>query len=281
MLSASLRHHNPLAGLALLGVFLAVAAAEIIAYRRQGRAYNWREARLSLGVATLQRIATGLSLLALVPLYTWLFAHRLVTFPLTGVAGFIAALLIVEFAYYWMHRASHRISWMWATHSVHHSAEQLNFLAAVRLGATGFISFEWLPFAVVIGVLGISPVTVSGLLALDLAYQFFLHSDLLPRMDTRQWLFNTPSDHRVHHAVNAAYIDRNFGGMLIVFDRLFGTYVAEHGEERPRYGVAGEHPRRNAFAVLAAGWVTLFERVRAVHGVVPRLRVVFGPPSLG
>jgi sterol desaturase/sphingolipid hydroxylase (fatty acid hydroxylase superfamily) len=278
MLSASLRHHNPLAGPALLVVFLAVAAVEVIAYRRQGRAYDWREARLSLGVAMIQRVATALSLLALVPLDRWLYAHRLVTFPLSGVAGFVAALMIVEFAYYWMHRASHRIGWMWATHSVHHSAEQLNFLAAIRLGATGFVSFEWLPFAAVVGVLGVSPVTVSGLLALDLAYQFFLHSDLLPRIDTWQWLFNTPSDHRVHHAVNATYIDRNFGGMLIVFDRLFGTYAAERADERPRYGVAGERPRTNALAVLGAGWATLFERFRAARGVVPRLRVMLGPP---
>ncbi len=262
----------------MLALFAAVAIAEIIAYLRAGKAYDWRGARLSLAVALIQRIATAVSLLALVPLYGWLWDHRLITMPVTGIAGVLVALIAVEFAYYWMHRASHRIGWMWATHSVHHSAEQLNFLAAIRLGATGFLSFEWLPFAALIGVFGFTPVTVGGLLALDLVYQFFLHSDLLPRIDTHQWLFNMPSDHRVHHAVNAPYLDQNFGGMLIVFDRIFRTYTAERDDELPRYGLAGEVRAANPFAVLMGGWVTLANRLRDAGSIGNRLRVVFGPP---
>jgi sterol desaturase/sphingolipid hydroxylase (fatty acid hydroxylase superfamily) len=277
MFTSLFRHHSAIA-LAVLALFLAVVTAEVFAYQRAGRSYDWRGARLSLAVAFIQRVATAASLLALVPLYGWLWDHRLMTLPVSSVTGFLVAFVAVEFAYYWMHRASHQIGWMWATHSVHHSAEQLNFLAAIRLGATGFLSFEWLPFAALIVLFGISPVTVGGLLALDLVFQFFLHSDLLPRIDAHQWIFNTPSDHRVHHAVNAPYLNRNFGGMLIVFDRLFGTYTAESNEEKPRYGLAGEGRAENPFAVLMGGWLTLYKRLRDADSIGNRLRVVFGPP---
>ena len=124
---------------------------------------------------------------------------------------------------------------------------------------------------------GIAPSTIAELFALDLAYQFFLHTDIVPRLDARQWIFNTPSDHRVHHAINAAYIDRNFGGMLIVFDRLFGTYVAERIDDPPRYGLVGERRGGNPLHVLIAGWRHLVARFQEA---APRDRwsVIFGPP---
>ena len=277
MFNSPLRHH-PAIAFGIFVLFVAVGLAEALVYRRRGRAYDWRGARLSLTVSFVQRIIGAGTLLALAPLYAWLWSHRLMTLPFSGVAGLVIAFVAVEFAYYWMHRASHRIGWMWATHSVHHSAEELNFFAAIRLGATGFITFEWVPFAALILLLGIPPITVTGLFALDLLYQFFLHSDVLPRIDTHQWLLNTPSDHRVHHAVNGPYIDRNFGGMLIVFDRLFGTYAAERDDERPRYGLAGESRAGNAVSVLFGGWATLYNRLRDASGIGNRLRVVFGPP---
>jgi sterol desaturase/sphingolipid hydroxylase (fatty acid hydroxylase superfamily) len=271
-------HHHHVAAVAVVALALLVIGAEILAYRHRSKEYAWNEVGTSIAVAVIQRFAAGLSLLALTPISTWLWQHRLWTLPVSGVAGFAIAVVMVEFAYYWMHRASHRVNWLWATHSVHHSAEQLNFFAAIRLGATGIVSLEWLAFAAIVVLTGISPSTITGLFALDLVYQFFLHSDIVPRLDARQWLFNTPSDHRVHHAINAAYIDRNFGGMLIVFDRFFGTYAPERVDDPPRYGLRGERRGGNPLRVLLGGWLQLAAKFRAAS---PRDRwsVVFGPPA--
>ena len=276
-MNAGLRSH-PLAALALAGAFAACIAVEAIAYRRRGRAYDWSEALTSVAVAVAQRGIGALSFASLVPLTNFAFGRRLWTFPSHGLAGAVAAFVIVEFAYYWMHRGAHRIAWMWATHSVHHSAEQLNFAAAIRLGATGIVSFEWVPYAFVIVVLGIAPSTVAGLLALDLLYQFFLHTDVLPALDARQWIFNTPSDHRVHHALNDRYLDKNFGGMLIVFDRMFGTYAAERADDPPVYGILGERRGRNPARVLFGGWIRLSTRLRASRSFGEGVRTALGPP---
>jgi sterol desaturase/sphingolipid hydroxylase (fatty acid hydroxylase superfamily) len=271
-------HRHPVAGVLLVLLVAIAVGIETLAYRRRGRAYDWAGARASVIVAVLDRGAKAATFVALEPLFGWLAGHRLCTLPLSGGAGVATAFVGVEFVYYWMHRAAHRIGWMWATHSVHHSTEQLNYFAALRLGATGLFSFEWLPFALVTWFLGTPPATIAALLALDLGYQFFLHSDLIPRIDTHQWLLNTPSDHRVHHAINAPYVDRNFGGMLIVFDRLFGTYAAERADEPPRYGLLGERRGRDPLTILFGGWRRLFVRIRAATTLGDRLRAAFGPP---
>jgi sterol desaturase/sphingolipid hydroxylase (fatty acid hydroxylase superfamily) len=243
----------------VLLVFLVAVALEIGAYAALKRRYAWREAAASLAVAVLQRAATALSALVLVPLFQFIWAHRVVTLALPAAEQIAVAFCLVEFAYYWMHRASHGVNWMWATHSVHHSAEQLNMIAAVRLGATGFVSLEWLPFVPLV-FFGISANVVFGLLAFNLLYQFFLHSELMPRLGVFEEVFNTPSHHRVHHARNAAYLNRNFGGVLIVYDRLFGTYALERAEDPPQYGLLGEARGHNPARILFAGWTRIFVR---------------------
>jgi sterol desaturase/sphingolipid hydroxylase (fatty acid hydroxylase superfamily) len=253
-----LRTHSH-AALFIVAAFVAAMALEIAAFAVVRKRYAWREAAASLGVAILQRIGTGIGALALVPLYGFVWAHRVATLGLPVVAEIFVAFLLVEFAYYWMHRASHSIGWMWATHSVHHSAQQLNLPAAVRLGATGFVSFEWVPFVPLV-LVGIPPQIVGGLLAFNLFYQFFLHSELIPRLGPLEWIFNTPSHHRVHHARNERYLDRNFGGVLIVYDRLFGSYVTERSDDPPVFGLVREERGYNPLNILFAGWMRLFER---------------------
>jgi sterol desaturase/sphingolipid hydroxylase (fatty acid hydroxylase superfamily) len=212
----------------------------------------------------LERIATAANALVLVPLFTFVWDHRVATITLLLSVQIPFAFLLVEFAYYWMHRMSHTIAWMWATHSVHHSAEQLNLPAAIRLGATGLISFECLAFVPLV-VLGISPTIVAGLLAFNLLYQFFLHSELIPKLGPLEWVLNTPSHHRVHHSRNERSLDRNFGGVLIVYDRIFGSYAVEHANDPPEYGLRGEQRGHNPFVILFGGWTRAlgFARPRA------------------
>ena len=153
----------------------------------------------------------------------------------------------LEFFYYWYHRTSHTSRWFWAAHSVHHSPNQLNLAAAYRLGWFGKFTGTSLFFTPLV-FLGFTPTVVLSALFLNLLYQFWLHADWIPRLGWLEYVFNTPSSHRVHHARNPEYLDANYGGVLIVFDRLFGTYIAERDDVRCDYGlishpeVVAQHP---------------------------------------
>jgi sterol desaturase/sphingolipid hydroxylase (fatty acid hydroxylase superfamily) len=264
---------------ALLLAFVAVSAIglEALIVTHRGGDYRWREVGASVVVAFVQRIASVLSAIALLPLFALLSAHRLLTIHLAWRYEVLVVFVLVEFAYYWMHRASHAVGWMWATHSVHHSTEQLNLPAAIRLGGTGALSLEWLPFVPLVFV-GIAPSTIGALLAANLTYQFFLHTDLIPRLGPLEGVFNTPSAHRVHHAINAEYRDRNFGGVLVVFDRLFGTYAPECVENPPRYGLIGERRGSNPLHVLADGWIRLTRAVAGARSFGDRLAALVRLP---
>jgi sterol desaturase/sphingolipid hydroxylase (fatty acid hydroxylase superfamily) len=274
-------HAHSRYALIALAVFVSLAATEIVWMRWVAkRAFAWREAGASLAVALAQRVGSGLGTLAVAPVALLVWDHRVTTLRVDGLVQFVVAFVAVEFAYYWMHRGSHRIAWMWATHSVHHSAEQLNFTAAIRLGATGFVSGEWLPFVPLLWF-GFSPTMVFGLLALDLLYQFFLHTEMIPRLGPLEWVLNTPSHHRVHHARNDAYLDRNFGGVVIVFDRLFGTYAVERAEDPPQYGLLGETRGTSPLRILFAGWQKLFVQIGRARSIPDAIGVAFGPPRAG
>lgn len=192
----------------------------------------------------------------------------------TWAAGFVA----VEFAYYWFHRLSHRVRWLWATHAVHHSAEQMTLLSSLRLGWTGLLSGGWLCYLPLI-VLGFDPRLVAALLAFDLRYQFFLHTEARISLGPLEWLLNSPSHHRVHHGTNDAYIDRNYGGVLIVFDRLFGTFVAERDDEPVRYGLAHRAPESNPLELSIREWRAMLHEVRAAPRLTDVPRILFDPPS--
>ena len=159
--------------------------------------------------------------------------------------------VIADCAYYWYHRLSHEVPWLWAMHHTHHSSPWMNFTTALRLNwVAKFVSPLF--FAPLV-VLGLSPTVLAASLALGLILQFFLHTEAIGRLGWFEGkLLNTPSAHRVHHGSNPQYIDKNYGGVLIIWDRLFGTYQPE--EERVRYGVTtgfiGHNPLRAQFGPL-------------------------------
>lgn len=148
--------------------------------------------------------------------------------------AFVLGFLVVECAYYWYHRLSHEVPLLWTMHHTHHSSPWMNLTTAVRLNwVAKFVSPLF--FAPLV-LLGLSPRLVVGSLALGLVYQFFLHTQAVGRLGWFEGLLlNTPSAHRVHHGSNTRYIDTNYGGALIIWDRLFGTYEPE--TEPVRYGV--------------------------------------------
>jgi sterol desaturase/sphingolipid hydroxylase (fatty acid hydroxylase superfamily) len=265
--------------LAVLGVALAFIALEIL-YARLARldVHDPRETAASIGVAIGDQIVRVLGAgLAALPMF-WAYEFRpfdIALFEATpqAVLGWLALFLGLDFLYYWMHYASHKIRWMWATHSVHHSATRYNFSAAIRLGWTGLISGNFL-FFVPLAALGFHPVAIALMLMLNLLYQFFLHTELAPKLGPLEWVLNTPAHHAVHHATNRPCLDKNFGGVLIVFDRLFGTFAEPPRHEAMRYGVIGREPSYNPFRIAFAEWARMLADVRAASGWRERIRAL-------
>jgi sterol desaturase/sphingolipid hydroxylase (fatty acid hydroxylase superfamily) len=227
------RHLIPIA----LTCVIALFALEPLWYRLVlHRRYAWKESCASLILMFGYRISSVLMSTAIGVIYAYAWQLRPFTIPLNTLWGAVLLFLGVEFIYYWIHRLSHEIRWMWATHVVHHSPEHLNLFAAFRLGWTNLLSGSWL-FLLPLVALGFAPSMVLMMLGINLLYQFWIHTDVIPKLGPLEWILNTPSLHRVHHATNPEYLDRNYGGILIIFDRLFGTFAEERAGEPCRYGL--------------------------------------------
>lgn len=265
--------------LALLLVVASLAIVEgLVRHFVLHRPYDWRACAASLADAAGRRVleATGLSLLA--PLFVWLYAHRLGTINIDGPAALAALFFAEELAYYAYHRAAHRVRWFWATHAVHHSPNELTWATALRLGWTGRITGTGLFFAPLVW-LGFSPQAVAAALAFNLLYQFWLHSSWIPKLGPLEWVLNTPSHHRVHHGSNPEYLDCNYGGVVIVFDRLFGSFVAEREDLPPRYGLTTPLLTNNPLRIAFHEWANLARDLRRARTPRQLLQTLLGPPQ--
>ena len=245
------------------------------------RSYDWRAYAASLADAVGRRAvdALGLSGLSIAaPLLAWAYAHRVQTIALDVPATFALLFVGQEFCYYWYHRAAHRVRWFWATHAVHHSPNELTLAAALRLGWTGKLTGTALFFAPLVWI-GFAPLAVLAALSANLLYQFWLHAPWMPRLGPLEWVLNTPTHHKVHHASNPEYLDCNYGGVLIVFDRLFGTFVDLRDDVPPRYGLTTPLYSHNPMRIALHGWIALARDLLEARGWRARLRTLVGPPS--
>ncbi|KLN52580.1 sterol desaturase family protein [Variovorax paradoxus] len=243
------------------------------------RSYDWRAYGASLADAVGRRAvdAAGLSIAA--PVLAWAHAHRVDTIALSTPAAFALLFVGQEFCYYWYHRAAHRVRWFWATHAVHHSPNELTLAAALRLGWTGKLTGTALFFAPLVW-LGFPPLAVLAALAANLLYQFWLHAPWMPRLGPLEWIFNTPTHHKVHHASNPEYLDRNYGGVLIVFDRLFGTFVQERADVPIRYGLTTPLRTHNPLRIAFHEWGRLGRDLWRAKGWGARISILLGPPGV-
>jgi sterol desaturase/sphingolipid hydroxylase (fatty acid hydroxylase superfamily) len=262
----------------LFGPMLILIAAtfEGLWLSRRG-SYDWR-AYFASGGDLLLRVAVGLLPLGLAAgALQALWPHRLYTMPLHSPWAWLTLFVGQDFFYYWMHRADHRVRWLWATHSVHHSPNELNLSAAYRLGWTARLSIAPLFFAPLV-LSGFPPLLVGGALAANLLYQFWLHAPWIPRLGILEWVLNTPAHHRVHHGSNPEYIDRNFGGVLIVFDRLFGTFREQLPHVPIRFGLSRPNRSYNPLRVGLQEWLSIARDVIRARSVREAFVSAFGPP---
>ena len=242
------------------------------------QAYDWRAYAASLGDAVGRYSVEALGLSLAAPLFAWAYSHRVTTLELSTPLSFAVLFFGQEFFYYWYHRAAHRVRWFWATHSVHHSPNELTLMAALRLGWTGKLTGTALFFTPLVW-LGFSPVAVVGVVALNLLYQFWLHAPWMPRLGPLEWVFNTPAHHSIHHACNPEYLDRNYGGVLIIFDRLFGTFVSEKPGVPLVYGLTQPLHSYNPFRIALNEWFKLGRDILNAPGWKARAQALLGPPG--
>ncbi len=266
-----------LATVAAVAVSASVLEGLVLSWLRPG-SYDWRATGSSLLITVGRRLTDLLPLSIALPGGQWLYEHRLWTPDLSAWWGLALLFLGLEFCYYGFHRANHRIRWFWATHAVHHSPNQMNLSAAYRLGWTGKLTFSLVFFLPLCG-LGFPPQAILVAFGLNLLYQFWIHTTWMPRLGPLEWVLNTPSAHRVHHAANLEYLDANYGGVLIVFDRLFGTYVPERADLPCRYGLVKPLQTHNPITIVFHQWIALARDLAGAGNAREVLGHLFGPPG--
>ncbi|MGY3237141.1 sterol desaturase/sphingolipid hydroxylase (fatty acid hydroxylase superfamily) [Bradyrhizobium sp. USDA 4472] len=246
------------------------------------RDYNWRAYGASLADALGRQylVYTLLPLSIAQPLVDLAWRHRLFTVPLDGALSVIVLVIAQDFSYYWFHRASHRVRWFWATHAIHHSSNEFNLAAAYRFGWTGKLTGAAIFYVPMIW-LGFAPGPVFIAAGINLLYQFWLHAEWIPKLGWLEYVLNTPSHHRVHHACNAEYLDRNYGGIFIVFDRMFGTFVAERDDLPCHYGLVKPLRSNNPVVIAFHEWAALARDLWRSPTWRDRLACLIGPPGDG
>jgi sterol desaturase/sphingolipid hydroxylase (fatty acid hydroxylase superfamily) len=215
---------------------------------------------------------------AVVALGAVVYQYRLFEIGWTWPA-FLAAFVLDDLAYYWFHRTAHRVRWFWASHVIHHSSQHYNLTTALRQTWTGFFSASFV-FRWPLLLIGFPWEMVAFVAGVNLVYQFWIHTEVIDRFP--RWIeavMNTPSHHRVHHATNPDYLDANYAGVFIVWDRLFGTFVPERRDEPCRYGIVRNLGTFNPLRVAFHEWVAIGKDLAGARRLRDALMYAFGPPG--
>ena len=259
-----------------LGLFTLVLSADLIRNLVTKR-MSWRQAGDMLANLSTQipftlvgLLAIGLTLIA----YYGLHALAPAQLPVNGWT-MAAILLLADFVYYWEHRVAHRVRLLWMNHAVHHSSPYMNASVGFRFGP--FESFMPILFHAPLCLLGFDPLLVILAQIAVLSYQTWIHTEVIGKLGWFDRIFNSPANHRVHHGSNDNCLDRNFGGILILWDRIFGTYQAE--EETPVYGLTQQINSINPLKICFSEWPALFRDLASAASWKDRMGYLFRPPG--
>ena len=249
---------------AIPAFILLLIAEMVVALRRDRSRYEARDTLTSLLLGTGSQVASALVGGMVVAMAVWLHQYRLFEIGIdfkTWWWAWILCFFLDDLAYYVFHRSAHRVRWFWASHVIHHSSQHYNLSTALRQTWTGFISLGFL-FRLPLFLIGFPPAMVFFCAGLNLIYQFWIHTEAIGRMP--KWfeaVMNTPSHHRVHHGVNPRYLDANYAGVFIIWDRMFGSFVAERDDEPVRYGIVKQLGSFNILWAAVHEWVGIAKDV--------------------
>lgn len=260
--------------------FIALIILEMALARLTGRVrYETRDTFASLAMGFGNQSIAILGAGAVVyAVFAWVYQYRLIgAMPVvwwTVVICFIAD----DLAFYWFHRIAHERRYFWASHVIHHSSQHYNLSTALRQTWTGKLTFSFI-FALPLAFVGFPPEMILFVGGVNLVYQFWIHTELIDRMGPFELIFNTPSHHRVHHATNARYLDANYAGTLIIWDRMFGTFVAEDRTEKPLYGIVRNLGTFNPLMIAFHEWIGIAKDLSNARSLKEVGGYLFGPPG--
>lgn len=243
-------------------LFVGVIVAEAWYWRRKGRtdAYDLKETLANMATGLNYKLVDGIAVALFIrAFYDWITPYGLQYQPVHGAWSVLLIFLVTDLAFWINHFLMHKVRWFWAVHVTHHSSQRMNYSTALRQNFTLLFNGGWLFWWVPIALVGFDKDWATLAIELNLAYQFFLHTETPSLLDRFGWILNTPSHHRVHHGSRPSQIDTNFGGILIIWDKLFGTFVPEEKAGEIRYGVTTRPPTSlNPFHLQLHEWGNLF-----------------------
>ena len=228
---------------------------------------------LLVGNMVMVLATKGLTLAFHVYLYQFKFFDLASTVPL-WVMWFLAFILI-DFVFYIYHRLSHRVSFLWAVHMSHHSSQEMNFAVSFRQAWFGPISK--VPFFMILPLIGLDPVIVAVAGSISTLWGIVGHTQIVNKLGPLEFFLNTPSHHRVHHGSNKQYIDKNYGNLLIIWDRMFGTFEPEH--EKVKFGLVKNVNTYNPIKITFMAWQEIFSEIRSSKNLKEAIHCFFGPPK--
>ncbi len=257
-------------------VFLGLIALEAWFDRsRKTQLYSVKDTLACLAMGTGNVIIGALLGAAILSLYLLAYEHRVFDLTPFALTTWLLLFFAEDFCYYWFHRVHHESRIGWAGHVNHHSSTHYNLAVALRQSWT--TPFTGVVFWIPLALLGFHPLMIITQQAVSLIYQFWIHTQTINRLGPLEWVLNTPSHHRVHHGSNPQYIDRNYGGILIVWDRLFGTFEPE--EEKVVYGLTRNVDSYNVIRIAFHEWRAMFRDMMCATTNRQRISILLRHPK--
>ena len=206
-------------------------------------------------------------------LYEYRFFDLMSSMPIWLL--WVLTFILIDLVFYIYHRLSHRVRFLWTVHMSHHSSEEMNFAVSFRQAWFGPISK--IPFFMVLPVLGLDPLMIAVAGVVSTLWGVVGHTQIIGKLGPLEWVFNTPSHHRVHHGSNPEYIDKNYGNLFIIWDRIFGTFEPEN--KPVEYGLVNNVNTFNPIKITFMGWEKLFKDIRNSESFKETIGLIFGPPE--
>ncbi len=262
---------------AIPGFIILLVAEVLVTAKQQKDYYDVKDTAGSLSMGIGNVIIGLVGKVIVFGAYTLVYQFRLFTLDMAQVWPWVILFFADDFSYYWFHRISHQSRYFWASHVVHHSSQKYNLGTALRQTWTGNLTGAWV-FWIWLPLVGFSPVAVMTMQAVSLLYQFWIHTEYINKLPAPiEFIFNTPSHHRVHHGSDLDYLDKNHAGVLIIWDRLFGTFIEE--KHRPTYGLTTNINSHNPVRIAFHEWAAIGRDVSRAGSVRNALGYIFGPPG--
>ncbi|NIG52104.1 sterol desaturase family protein [Chitinophaga sp. Cy-1792] len=257
-------------------LFLTFMGLEYLVASKQGKTYfRFNDSVMNICVGIAERLSDTFTVGLFYFVYAYLYEHYAIFNIQPGVLLWIILLLCTDFVWYWYHRLAHEVTLFWCAHVVHHQSEEFNYTVSARI--TVFQAFLRTGFWSILPVLGFPPGMITSMLLVHGLYPFFIHTRTIGKLGILEYILVTPSHHRVHHASNPQYLDKNYGDVFIIWDKLFGTFVKE--EEPPVYGLTKPLESNSFLWQHFHFLLEMVYSVRRAKGLGNKLRIIFGKPD--